>query len=55
MPTRGIYIQPDGRIHRFAPPGRKDKSGWYVSYGDHGAYGDWASDIKEHGVNAQAV
>jgi putative DNA primase/helicase len=46
-----IEAIPDGEIHRFKPPGRKTKSGWYILYPhleyEAGAAGDWQSGLHE--------
>ena len=40
----------DGKIHRFNSDEKKDKTGWYVGYGDAtpaGAFGCWRAGIEE--------
>ena len=42
-----VYPIPDGEIHRFKGPKDKRPNGWYVFHGDHGAFGNWKSDVCE--------
>ena len=39
----------DGELHRFPTPNdrHRDKSGWYVCFGDAGAFGDWRTGLNE--------
>lgn len=40
----------DGKIHRFKASAGKEKSGWYIAYGDGvpaGRFGDWRTGIDE--------
>jgi putative DNA primase/helicase len=40
----------DGKIHRFKASAGKEKSGWYVAYGDGvpaGRFGDWRTGLDE--------
>ncbi len=47
-------LVPDGKIHRFRPNGRKAPDAWYVFYGDHGAFGDWAGGVNGKWSNGGA-
>ena len=40
-----VYPEPDGQIHRFKGPEDKNLNGWYVFHGDHGAFGNWKSNL----------
>jgi phage/plasmid primase-like uncharacterized protein len=43
-------IQLDGKMHRFSPDKRNDKSGWYVAYADGvpaGRFGCWRQGIDQ--------
>ncbi len=42
------YPEPDQRIHRYKLPDDKSgrKSGWYICFGDSGAFGDWRKPDK---------
>ncbi len=40
-----VYPEPDGQIHRFKGPEDKKLNGWYVLHGDHGAFGNWKSNL----------
>lgn len=44
-------IHDDGKLHRFAPNGKKrDDAGWYVLHGDGipaGIFGDWRQDFSQ--------
>ena len=37
-------IYDDGKVHRFDTEKPKDKAGWYVFYGEAGAYGSWKGE-----------
>ena len=43
----GYDVHPiaDGAIHRFKGPDDKKPNGWYVFHGDHGAFGNWKTDL----------
>ena len=41
-------IVADGEIHRFKPEGEKRPNGWYVFFGDGGAFGNWRTGLKEN-------
>jgi putative DNA primase/helicase len=45
------FIEPDGKLHRFASNGkRSDDAGWYVFHDDGipaGSFGDWRSGLNE--------
>lgn len=43
----GFDIHPvsDGAIHRFKGPEDKQQNGWYVFHGDHGAFGNWKTNL----------
>ncbi len=45
------FIEPDGKLHRFASNGkRNDDAGWYVLHADGipaGAFGDWRTGVDE--------
>ena len=43
----GFDIDPisDGEIHRFKGPEDKKRNGWYVLHGDHGAFGNWRTNL----------
>ncbi|MEB3214528.1 MAG: AAA family ATPase, partial [Leptolyngbyaceae bacterium] len=41
------HVNPDGKIHRFSPTGKGDRDAWYVLYDTGGAFGNWATDLKE--------
>ena len=43
-----VPIVADGEIHRFQPEGDKRTSGWYVFFGDGGAFGNWRTGLKEN-------
>lgn len=51
MACKNIHFQgqiiADGRIHRFASKGKRNKDCWYVFYGTAGAFGDWSQNIQE--------
>ena len=40
-----VYPEPDGQIHRFKGPEDKKLNGWYVFHGDHGAFGNWKTNL----------
>lgn len=40
----------DGKIHRFDIEKPKDKAGWYVFFGEAGAYGSWKGDKFKWGA-----
>ncbi len=40
-----VYPVSDGEIHRFKGPEDKKANGWYVLHGDHGAFGNWKTDL----------
>ncbi len=40
-----VHPIPDGKIHRFRGPIDNNRNGWYVFHGDHGAFGNWKSDL----------
>ena len=40
-----VYPEPDGQIHRFKGPDDKRQNGWYVFHGDHGAFGNWKTNL----------
>ncbi len=40
-----VYPVSDGEIHRFKGPEDKKANGWYVCHGDHGAFGNWKSNL----------
>jgi putative DNA primase/helicase len=47
-PPEQVFL--DGRIHRFRSGQKKDKTGWYVVFGDGipaGRFGDWREDISQ--------
>jgi len=46
-------IPPDGKIHRWKGASKRGASAWGVSYGNFGAYGDWATGEVETFVNDQ--
>jgi len=43
----GFDVHPvsDGAIHRFKGPEDKQQNGWYVFHGDHGAFGNWKTNL----------
>ena len=43
----GFDVHPvsDGVIHRFKGPEDKQQNGWYVYHGDHGAFGNWKTNL----------
>jgi len=43
----GFDVDPvsDGEIHRFKGPEDKKLNGWYVLHGDHGAFGNWKTNL----------
>jgi len=43
----GFDVDPvsDGEIHRFKGPEDKKLNGWYVFHGDHGAFGNWRTNL----------
>ena len=43
----GFDVHPvlDGEIHRFRGPEDKKLNGWYVFHGDHGAFGNWKTNL----------
>ena len=43
----GFDVHPvlDGAIHRFRGPEDKKPNGWYVFHGDHGAFGNWKTNL----------
>ncbi len=43
----GFDVHPvsDGEIHRFKGPEDKKLNGWYVCHGDHGAFGNWKTNL----------
>jgi putative DNA primase/helicase len=43
-----VYPIPDGEIHRFKGPEDKNRNGWYVFHGDHGAFGNWRTMGDTH-------
>jgi putative DNA primase/helicase len=43
-----VPIVADGEIHRFKPEGEKRPNGWYVFFGDGGAFGNWRTGLKEN-------
>jgi len=57
MNEHGLYcndvIIADGKIHRFKTS-KTGKDGWYIFYGNYGAFGDWRRDIKETWVRSDA-
>ena len=40
-----VYPISDGEIHRFKGPEDKKQNGWYVLHGDHGAFGNWKTNL----------
>ena len=40
-----IYQVSDGEIHRFKGPDDKHHNGWYICHGDHGAFGNWKTNL----------
>ena len=40
-----VYPVSDGVIHRFKGPEDKQRNGWYVCHGDHGAFGNWKTNL----------
>ena len=36
-----VHLVTDGQIHRFKAEGDKRRNGWYVFFGDGGAFGSW--------------
>lgn len=42
-----IEIVADGNLRRFSPDGKNNKNGWYVFFGNGGAFGDWSKGIDE--------
>ena len=47
-PPEQVFL--DGKIHRFRSGQKKDKTGWYVVFGDGipaGRFGDWREDISQ--------
>ena len=42
-----VPIVPDGEIHRFTPEGDRRPNGWYVFFGDGGAFGNWRTGLRE--------
>ncbi len=40
-----VYPVSDGVIHRFKGPDDKKLNGWYVFHGDHGAFGNWKTNL----------
>jgi putative DNA primase/helicase len=42
-----VFIIPDGQIHRFKSEGDKRPNGWYVFFGDGGAFGNWRTGLRE--------
>ena len=40
-----VYPVSDGEIHRFKGPEDKKLNGWYVYHGDHGAFGNWRTNL----------
>jgi len=43
-----VPIVADGEIHRFQSEGDKRTNGWYVFFGDGGAFGNWRTGLKEN-------
>jgi len=43
-----VHPIPDGKIHRFRGPDDKNRNGWYVFHGDHGAFGNWRTMGNSH-------
>lgn len=43
-----VHPIPDGDIHRFKGPEDKNRNGWYVFHGDHGAFGNWRTMGDNH-------
>ena len=43
----GFDVDPvsDGEIHRFKGPEDKKLNGWYVLHGNHGAFGNWKTNL----------
>ena len=43
----GFDVHPvsDGQFHRFKGPEDKKLNGWYVFHGDHGAFGNWKTNL----------
>ena len=41
-----VYPVADGLIHRFKGPDDKKPNGWYIFHGDHGAFGNWKTNLK---------
>ena len=43
----GFDVHPvsDGVIRRFKGPDDRQQNGWYVFHGDHGAFGNWKSNL----------
>jgi phage/plasmid primase-like uncharacterized protein len=47
--TPPLHIQFDGHIHRFSTGNKRDKTGWYIAFGDGvpaGTFGDWRSGFE---------
>jgi len=42
-----VPIIADGEIHRFKPDGDKRENGWYIYFGDGGAFGSWKLGLTE--------
>ena len=40
-----VHPESDGQIHRFKGPEDKGLNGWYVFHGDHGAFGNWKTNL----------
>ncbi len=40
-----VYPVSDGEIHRFKGPEDQKPNGWYVLHGDHGAFGNWKTNL----------
>ena len=40
-----VYPIADGAIHRFKGPDDKKPNAWYVFHGDHGAFGNWKTNL----------
>lgn len=49
MQREGIFyagpIIADGRIHRFPTENKRKRNGWYVCFGEGGAFGNWSEGI----------
>jgi putative DNA primase/helicase len=50
MLEHGFDVEPipDGEFHRFKGPEDKNRNGWYVFHGNHGAFGNWRTMGDTH-------